>query len=714
MKLIFYPLGILCILLCFTLQKANAQANTSLSNLAATSINQDLLPGTDNSNNLGSLVKGWKQLYLDNSVFIGGSKFISFGNTMSLGITAVGNNALSANTGGFANTGIGFYSLAVNTNGNANSAIGTRSLQANTTGSGNMAMGYFSLYSNKTGYSNVAIGVRSMLSCLSGHNQIAIGDSALFTTNGGDGFNTAIGSKALYSNLTGSYNTANGSYSLFLNTTGTLNTAIGYTSLYNNTTGDNNTATGDGSLYANTVGSNNTAVGHQSLKLNVDGTDNTAVGYASLIANYGGLGNTAIGSNSLFSNGSGNYNTATGYLALTSNYNSSYNTATGFWALNSNLSGEENTAIGALSLQNNISGNSNAAVGRASLLANTYGDANSGFGYGALENNTSGNYNVAVGTLALNANITGFYNTAVGFQANVSSSDLSNMTAIGAGAVATASNQLMLGNTDIVAVMATANYTMFSDGRYKKDIQPNVPGLEFIKELRPVTYHYNIHGINDHIQSAKPSIQTGKNDAGYKSSSVMEAFEEASITAKEKKLYTGFVAQEVETAAKKFNYDFSGLYKPQSEKDLYGLSYSDFVVPLVKAVQELNDSLQEEREKNTAKIDSLEARLQRIEELLKGVSNMSSSFSDGSSLAQNAPNPFHGNTSISYSLPSGFTHAEILISDMSGKLIQTINVSGSGRGVLSVDAGSLASGVYSYALYADSKMIGAKQMVVVK
>ena len=43
------------------------------------------------------------------------------------------------------------------------------------------------------------------------------------------------------------------------------------------------------------------------------------------------------------------------------------------------------------------------------------------------------------------------------------------------------------------------------------------------------------------------------------------------------------------------NYDFSGVDAPKNNKDLYGLRYAEFVVPLVKAVQELaatNDALQ--------------------------------------------------------------------------------------------------------------------------
>ena len=46
------------------------------------------------------------------------------------------------------------------------------------------------------------------------------------------------------------------------------------------------------------------------------------------------------------------------------------------------------------------------------------------------------------------------------------------------------------------------------------------------------------------------------------------------------------MSQEVEQAAQSLGYDFSGVDKPRSEEGLYGLRYSQFVVPLVKSVQE--------------------------------------------------------------------------------------------------------------------------------
>jgi hypothetical protein len=49
---------------------------------------------------------------------------------------------------------------------------------------------------------------------------------------------------------------------------------------------------------------------------------------------------------------------------------------------------------------------------------------------------------------------------------------------------------------------------------------------------------------------------------------------------------TGFLAQDVAEAAREANYDFSGVDIPENANELYSLRYAEFVVPLVKAVQE--------------------------------------------------------------------------------------------------------------------------------
>ena len=61
---------------------------------------------------------------------------------------------------------------------------------------------------------------------------------------------------------------------------------------------------------------------------------------------------------------------------------------------------------------------------------------------------------------------------------------------------------------------------------------------------------------------------------------------------------TGFIAQEVEQAAKEVGYDFSGVRAPENKDELYSIGYSEFVVPLVKAVQEQQKMIEELQKQN--------------------------------------------------------------------------------------------------------------------
>ncbi len=73
-------------------------------------------------------------------------------------------------------------------------------------------------------------------------------------------------------------------------------------------------------------------------------------------------------------------------------------------------------------------------------------------------------------------------------------------------------------------------------------------------------------------------------------------------------LETGFLAQDVAKLAKKIGYDFNGIHVPEDEtKDSYGISYSLFVVPLVKALQEQQEEISDLKKK----IEQLEALIKK-------------------------------------------------------------------------------------------------------
>lgn len=541
-----------------------------------------------------------------------------------------------------------------------------------------------------TGGTNTAVSFNSLKVLTSGSNNVAMGYNAMTATTNGTN-NAGIGAYALDANTSGSYNVAVGANSLGGNTTGSYNTAVGYRGLATNTSG----------LY-------NTGIGYYALYANSTGASNTGLGYFALYANSTGYENTALGNYALSTNTTGYNNTASGYFSLYANTTGRFNTATGHRALYANSTGVYNTAEGAFALSSNTSASYNSAFGYNALFSSTTAFYNSAFGSLALNATTTGGYNTAIGRRALEANTTGTFNTAIGYDAGPTIANLTNSTAIGNGARPLASNQIWLGNASVNSIRAAAGFVIMSDGRFKKDLNENVPGLEFINLLKPVTYHYNIKGLDEKIGVAS-ARQSSMGDEGGEAQ-LRRQLEDAAIASKEKKLYTGFVAQQVEEAAKSLNYEFSGVLAPQSDNDVYGISYSDFVIPLVKAVQQLSgakDSLEQ-------LVLTLEDRLAKIESTLKITPSSSLTLSDAS-IAQNAPNPFKGNTVISYNLPQqGLTNAQIIVYDANGKSIKTFNLAGQGRGTVNVNANALPAGTYQYTLLVNGKIIETKKMVLTK
>ena len=145
---------------------------------------------------------------------------------------------------------------------------------------------------------------------------------------------------------------------------------------------------------------------------------------------------------------SGANDTGVGYGALSSNTTGLGNTAIGVSALFKNTTGGDNTAIGLDTLSNNTTGNTNTASGAYALASTTNGLSNTAIGYSAMYNNTIGSSNTAVGDTALQTNLTGSSLTAIGIGADVSSpTAISNATALGANAVVSQSNSLVLGET---------------------------------------------------------------------------------------------------------------------------------------------------------------------------------------------------------------------------------------------------------------------------
>ncbi|MCD4760889.1 tail fiber domain-containing protein, partial [bacterium] len=490
------------------------------------------------------------------------------GRSVFLGEYAGANDDLSSNYNVF----VGYSAGRNNTTGQYNTASGYYSLYANTMGSDNTASGYQALRYNTTAGQNVAIGAGALYSQSYNNGNVA------WNTD-----NVAIGYNALYSNQPtasndGNYNTAIGNLSLYSNTKGYSNIAIGYNALYSNKANSSSVAIGYGAMqYADdrifSRETYNTAIGNEALRgsltaSNNTGQYNTGIGHHTLYSNTTGNHNTANGCYSLKCNTTGYSNIAIGYKALYSNKANNHSVAVGFGAMKNaddRTSGREtyNTAIGY-----------EALYGGSPMASNNTGRWNTSTGYRALYANTTGDYNTSIGYQALYLNSTGNNNTALGSSAFSSGTNYSNSTALGNDAQPGASNTVAIGNMSVIWIGGQVTWSTYSDKNAKSDIQEDVKGLDFIMELNPVTYHFNKDKMDALIGTVDSSDYAEKYDI-------------------EKIKQSGFLAQEVEQAANEAGYDFSGVKKPKGDVKYYSLSYAEFVVPLVKAVQEQQEIIEE-------------------------------------------------------------------------------------------------------------------------
>ncbi|MBX2969966.1 MAG: tail fiber domain-containing protein [Cyclobacteriaceae bacterium] len=263
--------------------------------------------------------------------------------------------------------------------------------------------------------------------------------------------------------------------------------------------------------------------------------------------------------------GTGTDNAFFGSSAGSSNNSGNYNVIFGALAGQNKEFGDLNTLIGWLagSVLTTATFNGNTFIG-AQAGQNSTGGPNTFLGEKSGQFNTTGTQSLFAGNRSGITNTTGGQHTILGYFADVSSSNLQNATAIGYNTIVNASNKVRIGNGAVTVIEGQVGFTAASDKRLKKDIRSLDVGLDFILKLNPVSYQ-------------------------------MKNFNDG-------KLNWGFLAQDIETLVG----DENAILTIGGDADrTLGLRYTDFIAPLVKAVQEqqvLIDYLKDRVDQNEMEI----------------------------------------------------------------------------------------------------------------
>ncbi len=429
--------------------------------------------------------------------------------------TAVGRDALIANTMGSYNTSIGDKSQNQSSMGFYNTAIGANAMDRLIAGNNNVVLGgnagrYFGVgtSNNNTDMTNgILIGYDTRPLADEGSNEIVIGPNAIgngsnTTTIGGasttdtylkgnvhvsnalkiSGGTPGVG-KVLTSDANGlaSWTTPSTTATAYSGILPVANGGTGAATLtgYIKGTGasamtasasipvadvlgaaplDSPTFTGTPAAPTATAGTNTTQVATTEF---VTSAVSSGVPYtgANAAVNLGSYDLRVQGLTVGLGTGSNSNNTAFGSLALASNHpTAEKNSAIGKFALNSNSTGLNNTGLGYFAGKSNIVGSNNTSIG-AFAMENSTGSDNTAIGSEAMKNTTSGSDNTAIGKNSLSTNVSGNKNTVLGSTADVASGGLSNATAIGYGAIASANNTIQLGNASITNVKTNGTIT---------------------------------------------------------------------------------------------------------------------------------------------------------------------------------------------------------------------------------------------------------------
>ena len=275
----------------------------------------------------------------------------------------------------------------------------------------------------------------------------------------------------------------------------------------------------------------------------------------------------------------------------------SYNVVLGMGNAGSITNGRMNQIIGNESGTSLTTGLGNVIIGRYAGRGTTTGSSNIligiGAGNAAMGNQHSGaeSNNIYIGTERIPL---GDNNVVVGRDVIAYSYIYQMFSQTG--------NQVILGNRLTTKYMVNRSISVYSDRRIKKNIQEDVHGLDFIMQLRPVTYNYRMTPEGQTIPELDQKVlqESGKIN------------EEPEIS---KIKFSGFIAQEVQEAADRIGYDFSGVQKPESDKFMYSMSYSEFVVPLVKATQEQQKTIDSQKQQIENQNQLIQDLIKRIEAL---------------------------------------------------------------------------------------------------
>jgi len=428
-------------------------------------------------------------------------------------------------------------------------------------------------------------------------------------------------------------------------TTGLFNLFLGYESGFSNTTGQSNTFLGHRTGYSNDIGENNVFIGKEAGYSNIGSDFNTYIGYQ---AGY---------------NATSNFNTAVGYQAGYSQIEWQAGTFLGYLA-GKNTTGRQNVFLGAGSGFAFSTGGDNVCIGAGSGGTNDFtsneatGAKNVFIGYYTGYESAAGAHNVILGAQSPfgSTQIIGSNNVYIGEDAGNQSGAAQNNIFIGynAGLNETLSNKLYIDNSSTPTPLIYGDFfSEYININGKLNVSDNIGSwvTEFKNEGNSINrFGVKIQAGTNDTSGLNYMIGFYDGDGNYEGAITLNDGSLALVQNSDKRLkeniintkinalgiinnlrvvdfnyiknkntsHTGYIAQEALEV-------FPNMVSYNKEHDIYGVTPSELIPVLHKAIQEQQKQIEELKEKNkllskqVSEIDLLKAEMNELKAMVKEI-----------------------------------------------------------------------------------------------
>ena len=241
-----------------------------------------------------------------------------------------------------------------------------------------------------------------------------------------------------------------------------------------------------------------------------------------------------------------------------------------------------------------------------------------------------------------------------------------------------------------------------SDARLKDNIQSIENPLEILTQIDGVSYSYRLSEIQE-ARESDDAVFSEKPNSATSTSGISSSVDNSAMTAKEaeyrriqqeidqreateaNRRRIGFLAQDIQKVLPEL--------VQTNEKGIMSIDYTGFIPLIVESLKQMQQTIQDQQKE----IETLQSLLPaETKSMFRSTSNENVSVVEGAKLYNRT------GASVSYTLPTTYTNANLQVFDVSGRLLKKVTLTGN-NSIVEINPSEIGLGTFVYTLFVDGK-----------